>query len=112
MAAVSTPVELDLDAVNGELEAANPQAILAWTWKAFRPHVILTCSFQHDGVVLAHMLRTIAPAVPVVFIDTGFHFPETLAYRDEIRSRFGIELVELQPIMPRAQFAAEHGLDL
>lgn len=112
MAAVSTPVELDLDAVNRELEGANPQAILAWTWKAFQPHVILTCSFQHDGVVLAHMLRTIAPEVPVVFIDTGFHFPETLAYRDEIRRRFGITLVELQPIMPREEFARTHGLDL
>ena len=112
MAAVSTPVELDLDAVNGELEGASAEAILAWTWKTFQPHVILTCSFQHDGVVLAHMLRTVAPQVPVVFINTGFHFAETLAYRDEIRRRFGINLVELDPIMPRDEFAWAHGLDL
>src|SRR5262245_38953141 len=103
---------LDLDAINRELATATPEAILAWTWRAFQPKVILTCSFQHDGVVLAHMLRDIAPEVPVVFIDTGFHFPETLAYRDEIARRFGITLVELQPIMPRAEFAAVHGLDL
>src|SRR5215470_19373681 len=92
---------LDVDAANRELESATPEAILTWTWKHFRPKVILTCSFQHDGVALAHMLRTIAPEVPVVFINTGFHFSETLAYRDEIKRRFGIELVELQPIMPR-----------
>jgi len=103
---------LDVDAANRELESATPEAILTWTWKHFRPKVILTCSFQHDGVALAHMLRTIAPEVPVVFINTGFHFPETLAYRDEIARRFGIRLVELQPIMPRAEFAAVHGLDL
>ena len=103
---------IDLDAVNRELATATPEAILAWTWREFQPKVILTCSFQHDGVVLAHMLRDIAPEVPVVFVDTGFHFPETLAYRDEIARRFGITLVELQPIMPRAEFAAVHGLDL
>jgi phosphoadenosine phosphosulfate reductase len=105
-------VALDVDAANRELAAAPPQEILAWTWRRFQPKVILTCSFQHDGVVLAHMLRDVAPDVPVVFIDTGFHFPETLAYRDEIRRRFGIALVELDPIMPRDAFAAKHGLDL
>ena len=105
-------VNLDLDPVNGELEHATPQAILTWTWERFRPDVILTCSFQHDGVVLAHMLREIAPDVPVVFINTGFHFPETLAYRDEIVERFGLRLVELHPIMPRDEFAKQHGLDL
>ncbi len=103
---------VDLDAVNRELAEATPEAVLAWTWRQFQPKVILTCSFQHDGVVLAHMLRTIAPDVPVVFINTGFHFAETLAYRDEIERRLGIKVVELSPIMPREQFAAEHGLDL
>jgi phosphoadenosine phosphosulfate reductase len=102
----------DLDAANRELAAATPEAILAWTWTRFQPKVILTCSFQHDGVVLAHMLRGIAPEVPVVFINTGFHFAETLAYRDEIERRFGVKVLELAPIMPREQFATEHGLDL
>ncbi len=103
---------LDLDAVNRELEGAAPATILRWAWDTFRPHVMLTCSLQHDGVVLAHMLQGIAPQVPVVFINTGFHFPETLAYRDELDRRFGIRLVELHPIMPREEFARRHGLDL
>jgi phosphoadenosine phosphosulfate reductase len=112
MSAATRPVGVDLDAVNRELADATPEAILTWTWRQFQPKVILTCSFQHDGVVLAHMLRDIAPDVPVAFINTGFHFPETLAYRDEIRRRFGIAVVELDPIMPREQFATVHGLDL
>jgi len=104
--------QLDLEAVNRELESATPQVILAWARDTYMPQVMLTCSFQHDGVVLAHMLREIAPAIPVVFINTGFHFPETLAYRDEIVRRLGLELVELHPIMPRDEFARTHGLDL
>jgi phosphoadenosine phosphosulfate reductase len=112
MSATAPQATVDLDVANRELERATPEAILAWTWARFQPKVILTCSFQHDGVVLAHMLRDVAPEVPVVFINTGFHFPETLAYRDEIKRRFGITLVELEPIMPRDAFAKEHGLDL
>jgi phosphoadenosine phosphosulfate reductase len=104
--------ELDLEGANRELEQATPERILSWTCERFRPDVMLSCSFQHDGVVLAHMLHEVAPEVPVVFIDTGFHFPETLAYRDEIVRRFHLNLVALAPIMPRPEFAAEHGLDL
>ena len=104
---------LDLDAVNRELEQATPQDVLRWTWARFQPDVILTCSFQHDGVVLAHMLQGIAPEARVAFINTGFHFPETLAYRDEIVRRLGLtHFVELHPVMPRAEFAERHGLDL
>ena len=110
--AVAAHVIDDLESVNRELEQATPEAILEWTWARFNPDVMLTCSFQHDGVVLAHMLRTIAPEARVVFINTGFHFPETLAYRDEIVRRFGLNLVELSPIMPREEFATRHGLDL
>lgn len=105
--------DIDLAAVNARFEKAEPQTILEWTHRTFSPHVFLTCSFQHDGVVLAHMLATIAPDVPVVFINTGFHFPETLAYRDDIVARLPIRrFVELSPIMPRDEFAATYGLDL
>lgn len=107
------PAALDLDAVNRKLGSASPQAILEWTWAHFRPDVILTCSFQHDGVVLAHMLQTVAPDVPVVFIDTGFHFPETLAYRDDVVRRIGIRRFEvLTPVLPREELERTHGLDL
>lgn len=104
--------ELDLEAVNASLDGKPPQAILEWATGRFAPAVILTCSFQHDGVALAHMLTTIAPWVPIVFLDTRFHFPETLAYRDEIVRRFGLNLRSTEPAIAREQFARTHGLDL
>ena len=107
-----TEHEIDVEAANRDLEGRSPEEILGWATAKFAPDVVLTCSFQHDGVVLAHMLTTIAPWVPVVFLNTGFHFPETLAYRDDIVRRFGIRLRDLTPAMPRDQFAAEHGVDL
>jgi phosphoadenosine phosphosulfate reductase len=66
---------------------------------AVRPCV--TTSFQADGVVLLHMLRTIAPNIPVLFLDTVHHFSETLAYRDELVKRWGLNLVVLRAEQPR-----------
>ena len=108
----SSEHEIDVEAANRDLEGRSPGEILSWAASTFAPDVVLTCSFQHDGVVLAHMLTTIAPSVPVVFLNTGFHFAETLAYRDEIVRRFGIHLRDVTPAMPREEFAAKHGLDL
>lgn len=103
---------IDLEAANARLQRRSAQEILVWATETFAPDVILTCSFQHDGVVLAHMLSAIAPGISVVFLETGFHFPETLAYRDEIVARFGLNLREMRAAMPRAEFARVHGLDL
>jgi phosphoadenosine phosphosulfate reductase len=69
-------------------------------------------SFQHEGVVIAHMLRSVAADTPIFFIDTGYHFPETLAYRDELVSRFGLPVRNLTSVMPRAEFVAKYGDDL
>ena len=44
----------------------------------------ITSSFQAEDVVVLHMVRTILPRIPVLFLETGYHFPETLAYRDRI----------------------------
>jgi len=103
---------LDLTSVNERFESATPQEILAWTAEAFAPDAVLTMSFQHEGVVIAHMLRSVAPETPIFFIDTGYHFPETLAYRDELVARFGFPVRNLTSAMPRAEFIAKHGDDL
>lgn len=54
------------------------------------PDVALVSSFGADSAVLLHLAAMINPAVPVIFIDTGRHFPETLAYRDRLAARLGL----------------------
>jgi phosphoadenosine phosphosulfate reductase len=103
---------LDLAAINERFEHATPQEILSWTSDEFAPDAVLTMSFQHEGVVIAHMLRKVAPDTPIFFIDTGYHFPETLAYRDELIARFGFPVRNLTSAMPRAEFIAKYGDDL
>lgn len=103
---------LDLAARNEIFETSPPAEILRWVTDTFAPDAVLTMSFQHEGVVIAHMLREIAPDTPILFIDTGYHFPETLAYRDELVSRFALPIQNLASTMPRPEFIAKHGDDL
>jgi phosphoadenosine phosphosulfate reductase len=60
----------------------------------------VTSSFQAECVVLVHMLREIRPDIPVLFLETFHHFPQTLAYRDELTKRWGLNLVNLQALEP------------
>ncbi len=54
---------------------------------------VITVSGQLGGVVLLHMVRQVAPSIPVLFVDTGYHFPETLEFIDELASAWGLNLV-------------------
>jgi phosphoadenosine phosphosulfate reductase len=60
----------------------------------------VTSSFQAECVVLLHLLRRIRPDIPVLFLDTVHHFAQTLAYRDELAERWGLNLVTLRAAEP------------
>jgi phosphoadenosine phosphosulfate reductase len=70
----------------------------------------VTCSFQAGGVALVHMLRRYEPDIPVLFVDTGYHFPETLAFRDRLASEWSLNLFVLSPEATVASHEANHGL--
>ncbi|TCP44274.1 phosphoadenylyl-sulfate reductase [Rhodovulum marinum] len=59
--------------------------------------VALVSSFGAESAALLHFVTRILPGVPVLFLDTGRHFPETLAYRDALAARLGLNLVILRP---------------
>lgn len=114
MSVVSTPAisREELAQLNERFETASPESILGWAAATFPTDIILTCSFQHEGVVIAHMLRTIKPEIPVVFIDTRFHFKETLEYRDTIVKMLGLDLKVIESDVSFADFKAKYGADL
>lgn len=59
--------------------------------------VCVTSSFQAEDMVLLHMVRPLLPRVPVLFLETGYHFAETLAYRDRMTAAWDLHLVNLFP---------------
>ena len=61
----------------------------------------ITSSFQAECVVMTHMIREVRPDIPVLFLDTFHHFPQTLAYRDELTATWGLRLINLQAKTPQ-----------
>jgi phosphoadenosine phosphosulfate reductase len=61
--------------------------------------VCITCSFQAEDMVVLDLLRQRIPDVPVLFLDTGYHFKETYAYRDRMAAAWKLNLVNLVPSM-------------
>lgn len=55
----------------------------------------ITCSFQAEDVVVLHQTIQQRPDIPVLFLETGYHFPETLAYRDRIAAEWNLNLQNL-----------------
>jgi len=82
--------QLGLENLNAEFEAERPEEIIAWAVKEFAPRFAMTSSFGPESGVLLHMASRIDPAIPVLFLETGYHFPETLAYRDELAKLLGL----------------------
>lgn len=72
--------------------------------------VCVTSSFQAEDVVLLHMVRAILPRVPVLFLETGYHFPETLAYRDRIAAAWNLNLINIVPPQTVAAQEAQFGI--
>ena len=81
------------------MTSTDPRALIARTLgQAELP--CITSSFQAECVVLTHMLREVRPDIPVLFLDTFHHFPQTLAYRDELTRRWGLNLINLRAGAP------------
>lgn len=62
-----------------------------------------TSSFQPQSVALLHILAAVAPETPILFLNTGYHFAETLAYRDQLAEQLKLNIVQLKSNIPRHQ---------
>jgi len=88
---------LDLEKLNEEFETQKPQEILAWALKEFSGRIAMTSSFALESGALLHMVSQIDPTVPILFLDTGYHFPETLEYKETLTKLFGLtNVINLQ----------------
>lgn len=93
--------------LNERFAGAWPEAVLAWLAEHFSDgEVPLVSSFGADSVVLLKMIADIDPDYPVLFIDTGKHFLETLKYREQLESHFGLN--NIQSIGPSVEDLKEH----
>ena len=95
-----------------EERTAHVRALLAAERAAHpgKEDVCFTCSFQAEDVLLLKLTLELRPNVPVLFLETGYHFADTYIYRDQIAREWGLNLQNLVPAKTVAEQEAEHGL--
>jgi phosphoadenosine phosphosulfate reductase len=88
----------ELAAISRELETKPASAALRWAWERFGDDIVLAASFQ--DCVLVDVASRAAPGIEVVFLDTQYHFAETLWYVDRVRERYDLNLRIMEPLVP------------
>lgn len=94
-AAMGTELEHELGQVSPGLEGRSATQVLSWAVERFGDGLVVASSFQ--DCVLIDLATGVRPDIEVVFLDTGAHFPETLAYVEEVRARYDLNLAVLTP---------------
>ncbi|HEY0796191.1 MAG TPA: phosphoadenylyl-sulfate reductase [Acidisarcina sp.] len=72
--------------------------------------ICITSSFQAEDMVVVHLVTALLPEVPVLFLDTGYHFAETYAYRDRMAAEWRLKLINILPEQTVAAQEAEFGI--
>ena len=90
-----------------ELEGAHPFDVLAWAGETFGPGLVVASSMGDE--VLVHLAGRAVPGVDVIFLDTGYHFAETIGTRDAYAETTDITLRTILPLRTVAEQDAEHG---
>ena len=109
---VREPDELRRIAIRaaGELDGAPADAVLDWAAAEFGERFAVATSMQ--DAVLTHLASRSLPGVDVLFLDTGYHFEETLQTRDAVASTYDVTLRTLEPTQSVAEQDATYGANL
>jgi phosphoadenosine phosphosulfate reductase len=75
-----------------------------------RQDICVTNSFQAEDMVVLHMVRQTVPDVPVIFLDTGYHFAEVYTYRDRMAQAWSMNLINLLPELTVPEQEAQFGI--
>jgi phosphoadenosine phosphosulfate reductase len=102
---------MGISEITPTMETLAPQALLDALLTGSDPGLAcLTSSFQAEDMVVLHLLRERIPDIPVLFLDTGYHFPQTYAYRDQVAREWNLNLVNVFPLQTVAQQESAFGI--
>jgi len=98
-----------LGSLNGWLDALDAEARLAWALSNTPGRAVLSTSFGAQSAAALHLVTQRAPDVPVVLVDTGYLFPETYRFADELTHRLALNLHVARADDSPGWFEARHG---
>jgi phosphoadenosine phosphosulfate reductase len=96
--------------IGAELELAPAEDIIEWAVATFGERFCITSSMA--DAVLADLAARVAPGIDVVFLDTGYHFAETLGTADAVGATMNVTLIPITPVQSVAEQDAEYGPEL
>ncbi|ADI64986.1 phosphoadenosine phosphosulfate reductase [Trichormus azollae] len=109
---MTVSIAFDLDRLNQQFETATPKEILAWSIENVPIGLVQTSAFNVDDLVITHILYTeLKHPVPVIFLDTLYHFPQTLELVAKAKEIYNLDLqtYKTPDLDSRKAFAAKYG---
>ncbi len=104
-----TFVEVLVHSKNEHLEDASAAERVGWAHEQFGDRLVMSTSFGVQSAATLHLVTSIVPDIPVIFIDTGYLFPETYRFGDELTKRLNLNLKVYTPLTTAARQEALHG---
>jgi len=98
-----------LNTYNNVVSRLPAEGRVLWATDIFGDKIVLSTSFGIQSPVMLHLVTRIIPDVPVIFIDTGYLFPETYLFAETVTKRLGLNLKTYNPIMTPARQEAMYG---
>jgi len=93
------------------LETRTAEEVLEFVLESRMPALAcLTCSFQAEDIIVLDLLRKRLPKIPVLFLETGYHFVETYRFRDQVEREWDLNLVNVTPKKTVSQQESEFGI--
>jgi phosphoadenosine phosphosulfate reductase len=99
---------LEIERLSDEFETKTPQEIITWAIDTFWPQIVLSSSFQTQSMPLLHMATRIRRDLLVFFLDTGYHFWDTLIFREQLASKWHLNVLDLYRDRRWDVFARQH----
>jgi phosphoadenosine phosphosulfate reductase len=102
--------QADLVALNRAFDDRSPQELLQWAKETFGERIAAMSSMQEAGNVICHMLHSTPVSMPVVFVDTGVLFQETLDTLDRLKELYGLTIHTFKPTLTMEEQTAKYGI--
>lgn len=103
-------IQSDLNEINRTFEDRSPEDLLRWAWEVFGDRVAVLSAMQRAGSMVCHMISQHRLPIPVLFVDTGVNFQETLDTRDRLAKEYGLNIITLKPARTMEEQTREHGV--
>lgn len=99
----------DVEKVNSAFEQMNAPERISWLHEQFGSRLVLSSSFGLQAAVMLHLVSEHAPEIPVIWLDTGYLFPETYQYAEKLIETLGLDVQVYQPKLSAARQEALYG---